>query len=441
MSKRIWAFILAVVMVITMGCGTRDAGDKGNEGNEGKNQSKTNAFSAAGTDLVSEIQPRSAEEINKEKTETYKEHSGGLNDFTVNILKECDSGDKGILVSPLSIIYALGMTANGAKGETLKQMEDVLGISISDLNYFAYDVKNGISNNEDCKINLANSIWLLDDEKLVIEKDFLQNCRDYYGASVFREPFDENTLSLVNKWVDENTGHMIDKIIDRFPDKTRACLINALYFDAKWQSVYNENDVITGEFTTADGKKKETEFMFSEESQYISDDKSQGFFKPYKGGKYAFVGILPNEGVSLEEYISGLTGDKISKMLSNPEEAVVYASVPKFEMDYSTELSKMLVDLGMVNAFSSEENVADFSGMGHYDGHNLYISEAIHKTKIKVDEEGTKAGAATAIIMENAGAAYIEDFKTVYLDRPFMYGIWDYETKTFLFVGTMTDVE
>jgi serpin B len=151
--------------------------------------------------------------------------------------------------------------------------------------------------------------------------------------------------------------------------------------------------------------------------------------KKYNGGQYAFVALLPKDGISVSEYIAALDGADLYAMLSNPQHTTVYTTLPKFETEYDVEMSGILKGMGMPNAFNSN---ADFSGISPS---GIYISRVLHKTFISVSERGTKAGAATAVEMNCTG--YPQDPKEVYLDRPFVYMLVDLENNIPFFIGTL----
>ena len=190
-------------------------------------------------------------------------------------------------------------------------------------------------------------------------------------------------------------------------------------------------------FTKEDGTKQTVEFMFSEENIYLESENATGFMKNYKGGDYAFVAILPNEGINIEEYIASLDGESLYELLSNREKTVVNTFTPKFETEYDIELSKALEAMGMVDVFYG--NKADLTGVGTSNAGNLFVSRVLHKTYICVDENGTKAGAATAVEID-CESALADPPKQVYLNRPFVYMIMDTETYKPLFIGTMMSV-
>lgn len=363
-------------------------------------------------------------------------------DFAVRLFQECagSQAEGNILVSPLSVINALAMTANGARGKTLAQMEEMFGADLTSLCDYLYAYNKNLPSAEKYKLHAANSIWMRDDERFTVQPDFLQANANWFNADVYMAPFDGSTLKDINKWVSKNTDEMIPEILDEIPADAVMYLINALAFDAEWQSIYRDYQVRDGFFTREDGTRQETEMMYSTEYTYLRDTQAQGFVKYYNDAKYAFAALLPEEGVSLEDYVASLTGERLHELLSNPERPDVKTAIPKFEAEYSVLLNDILENLGMKDAFDFV--TADFSGLGTSIDGNLYISRVIHKTYIAVDEKGTKAGAATVVEVNTESALMEpEEVKTVYLDRPFVYMIIDCEKNLPVFIGTVTDLK
>ena len=360
-------------------------------------------------------------------------------DFAARLFKACYEKGQNTLVSPLSVLCALSMTANGAEKNTLAQMEKVLGMNRKELNSFFLSYLKALRSSENGKLSLANSIWFTDHERFTVNKQFLQTNADYFGAEIYKTTFDGSDApkNAINNWVKEKTDGMIPEIIDRIPDNIIMYLVNALAFDAEWARIYTEHQVNDGEFNNADGTRKTVSFMYSEEGQYLQNAKATGFIKDYKGGDYAFAALLPNEGVSIEELISFLDGAVLQELLASPESVHVQTAIPKFETEYSAELSQMLKAMGMPEAF--DPDYADFSSMGHSDGGNIYISRVLHKTFISVNEKGTRAGAATVVEMQDKSAAFFE-VKRVYLDRPFVYMLIDRTTNLPFFIGVMENI-
>lgn len=359
-------------------------------------------------------------------------------DFAVQLFKESEENGKNTLISPFSVFCALAMTANGAKGETLEQMEKVLGMTAEEMNRYIYSYMKNLPQEEKCKLSLANSIWLNDENHFAVNNDFLQTNADYYGADIYTSPFNEKTCGDINNWVKQNTDEMIPEILNEISADAVMYLVNTLAFDAEWDENYEKEQVKKEIFTKEDGTEQSAEFMHSSEGTYLKDKNAVGFMKYYSGSKYAFAAMLPNKGTSLSDYVKSFTGESVSAMLAKPQYETVFASIPKFETEYNAQMSETLKEMGMIKAF--DMNGADFSGLGNSDRGKIYISRVLHKTFISVGEMGTKAGAASAVELK-CGSAMEDEIKEIYLNRPFVYMIIDCENNIPLFIGTVTDVE
>ena len=362
-----------------------------------------------------------------------------VTDFAIRLFMASEESGKNTLISPLSVLCALAMTANGAEEETLAQMEEVLGMTTEGLNLYLYSYMQNLPQGEKYKLSLANSIWFTEDERFTVNQDFLQANADYYGADIYKAPFNEQTKKDINNWVKQNTDEMIPEILDRVPVDAIMYLVNALAFEAEWSAIYEKNQVREGVFTKEDNTKQNVDFMYGSEGTYLDDENAAGFMKYYKGGKYAFVAMLPDEGVSVSDYIASLTGESVNALLTNPQHTTVYTAIPKFETEYSVEMSEILKNMGMPKAF--DPNNAEFEGLGTSNAGNIFISRVLHKTFISVGEKGTKAGAATVVEMADGAAAEPQEPKEVYLDRPFVYMLIDCENNIPFFIGTMMDVD
>lgn len=355
-------------------------------------------------------------------------------DFAVTLFQNTVQEGKNTLLSPLSVLSALAMTANGADGETLTQMENTMGMTVEDLNAYLYAYMDGQTD----QLKLANSIWFTNDAGFAPEQSFLQTNGNYFQADLYKAPMNDDTRDAINDWVNEKTDGMIPTILDQVPEDAIMYLVNALAFEAEWPEVYLETSVREQTFTKEDGTEQTVELMFSTESNYIEDDFATGFIKYYKDGKYAFVALLPNEGVSVSDYVASLSGGSLQEMLRDAQDITVDAAIPKFAVEYSVEMADVLKAMGMTDAFSVEN--ADFSRMGTCEDGNLYIGRVLHKTHITVAEQGTRAGAATVVEML-CGSAYIPERKEVVLDRPFVYMLVDRQENLPFFIGTLMEVE
>lgn len=355
----------------------------------------------------------------------------GIMDFGLRLLSHSMQEGENPLVSPLSVISALVMTANGARGETLRQMEGVFGASVPELSAYLSAYMENLPEGDKYKLSMANSIWFTEDERFAVEQDFLQTNADLFHAGLYKSPFDASTVGDINRWVDENTDGMIREILNEIPPEAVMYLVNALAFDAEWEDIYPDYQVREGVFTGEDGAVWNAEMMYSSEYRYLEDDSATGFLKYYADRKYAYGALLPDEGVTVSEYVASLTGEKLQDILDHPVDVMVHAFLPKYEGEYGVELAGILREMGMEDAFDAEK--ADFSGIDHSTAGNLYINNVIHKTFIAVDERGTKAGAATAVAVNDAGAPM--EVKTVCLDRPFLYMLIDCDTNLPVFIG------
>ena len=302
MEKRIAALVLAACMALPLfGCGSKLTA-----------QSLTEGVTARTIDTHIDL----------------TDDSTAVMDFAAALLRQTTK-EEGVLLSPVSLLYALGMTANGAGGTTLSQLEKAMGMDRDTLNDYLYTYRMSLpENTKKCKLSLANSLWVRDIFR--VEDSFLDNCVSYYDAEVYRSAFDEAMKNDLNHWVSNQTDGMIDKLLEQAPsERTMLYLVNAVCFDAKWKKPYEKDDIQKGAvFTAADGTRQTADLLWSQESLYLSDDNTTGFMKYYDGGRYAFVGLLPNEGVSITDYVAGLTGGKLHALLNDPQHGTVEAAIP-----------------------------------------------------------------------------------------------------------------
>ena len=350
--------------------------------------------------------------------------------FTASLLQHTFSGDN-LLLSPLSAADALCLTMEGAAGETRQQMETVLGEAETMGGYFS--TIRGASGEQ---LTMADSVWIRNDPALSVNDNFLAIAAGNYQAEVYSAPFDEDTCSDINTWVEDQTDGEIQNLIEQINDDDIMYLINTTLFDAKWQNQYKSEDIRDRTFTTKSGTQKDVQMMYSNENIYLENDFCTGLLKYYEGKDYAFVGLLPDDNVTISQLVDRLDGDTLHELINGRISAEVEAGIPVFTGDTKLDLAKILPDMGMPLAFSSG---ADFSDMATYDGQSLYIGRVIHQTRIEVNEQGTKAAAATAVVMESGEAATSSNSYTVILNRPFVYMIVDMEQEIPVFIGVMTD--
>ena len=365
----------------------------------------------------------------------------GNNAFGLDLYQSLRDRDENLILSPFSISLALAMTYSGAKGETEAQMADVLNFGAQDQTHPAFNALDLAledtsivldKEQEPMQLDIANSVFA--EQTFTFLPDFLDTLSVNYGAGIRLMDFANNpnpSRKEINQWVSDETK---DKINDLLPENsittdTKMVLVNAIYFKADWLSPFDANDTYDGTFKLLDGSEVTVPMMRQRLGiPYFVGDGYAAAELPYAGDSAVMTLLVPDEG-RFKEVESQLNSAMFDQMLSNLTPADVTLQMPKFEYESSFMLSDTLANMGMPNAFDSD--LADFSGMT--DQQALYIGNVIHKAFVAVDEEGTEAAAATAVIMEAATAMMPDN--TLVIDRPFIYFIRDVESGQVLFIG------
>ena len=358
--------------------------------------------------------------------------------YCMDILREtlkAEGSDANLMISPASLMMALDMAAAGAKGDTLAQLTDLFAAGQGPLTQqaFAADLMDKLNSSKKVDFSVANSAWsnsLRAD--YAVNADYIDYIKDTFLAEYNVRTFDDAGKEEINKWIDENTDHMIKEVIDELDPDAIMVLVNAIAFEGKWENGYDDDSVYGGEFLTASGDKQSATFLTGSEEVYFGTEKATGFMKYYEGEEYAFVAILPNDGsVSANEFAIDFTAEDYEAFVASAEYGEVIATMPEFTGDYKCEMKEVLKALGVTNAFDTP----DFSGIAGIPG-GLGITDVIHRTHIEVDAKGTKAAAASAVMMRDS----VEQVQTVLCNRPFMYAIVDAETMDPIFIGTVNEV-
>ena len=353
-----------------------------------------------------------------------------------------------VLLSPISVALAFGMVEGGANGNTLSQMEAVIGggNSADDMNSLLYNLSDRMKNAKDVNWNVANSLWFKDDGSWEIDPDFVSKAASWYDAKLWKAPFDDTTVTDINGWVNSQTRGMIPGIINNIPDQARMYIINALAFEAEWLNEYIDTQILEDQdFTNADGSTTKVTMLCSGESKYFELNGAYGFLRDYKGREYSFMGLLPEEGTDLNDYIKELgdSGADLSNAIRNIQYGDVVVQIPEFKNDYDVEMSTVLQAMGMTDAFDREK--ADLTGMMKPvsgDDYQVWIDQVLHKTHIEVDRKGTRAAAVTAVVVTEGCTSEEPYIPPIYviLDRPFIYGIIDNATGLPVFLGCMNQM-
>lgn len=359
-----------------------------------------------------------------------------VTDFSIDLFKRVSAGEteagknNSVLVSPDSIDTALAMLENGAAGDTQKEMESVLGGGM-DRGAFCSclaGMNNRLESSGSIIFQQANSIWAREG-LMKVNEAFLQQNKNYFDSEFYAAPFNGETVTDINHWVYNNTRNMISSIIDRLYDDDRMVLINTTAFEGEWEIPFES--VTDGTFTSAAGTGEKAS-MLNElgRCNYFKLNGARCFERRYKGGEISFVGILPPENVTVDEFIQSMSGSDFLSAWKNRSDGYIRLTMPEFKYDYGIELENVLQDMGMNTAFSM---AADFSEMGQP---SVTVDRVIHKTHIELDRNGTKAAAATAVVTKES-SVYVESPIEIRMDRPFVYALVDNETGIPLFIGSV----
>ena len=350
--------------------------------------------------------------------------------------------DRNYMISPLSIKMALGLLASGAKGDTLAQIKDVMQITTTDeYNERAKTLIDIYTNTKELKINVANSVWVNTDsvDGMEFKPQYEETVKDFYNATSGKVD-NSNGVDVINDWVKTNTNRKIPSIINSAD--FCAALVNAVYFNGRWEHEFNKKATHQGDFADRFGKFHTIDFMRQlGRFNYSIEDSATVVELPYSVAyddngnpqisddkAFSMYIIMPKFDtriVNIEKYLNKISMKK----------EYIDISIPKFKTEYSTSLSDVLKMLGMQSAFTWN---ADFSRMSDV---SMAVSDVIHKTYIDVNEEGTEAAAATAVIMKATSSLITNDPVVIKIDKPFIYVIKDKVNDEILFMGEYAFVE
>lgn len=367
----------------------------------------------------------------------------GNTNFAINIYQKIHPESGNIFFSPYSISTALAMTYVGARSETDKQMAQALHFSLTQeqLHPAFSELQSELQKLQkkfNFKLNIANALWIEKSYKLLSE--FLKVNQKHYDANLFHLDFKEKTersRRKINDWVEKKTEGKIRDLLSEgiITALTRLVLTNTIYFKAEWENQFKAESTKPEDFWMT--AKDRTEVQMMRQKSYFGykeDENLQVLEMPYKGRAISMFVFLPKKRDGLSELESCLNSSTLSEWTTNIKRQEVLVFMPKFKTTKDLNLKEILKSLGMTDAFSYK---ADFSGMESKK--ELYISDAVHKAFIEVDEAGTEAAAATAVVMEVTSALPIKEPPVFKADHPFMFLIQDSETKSILFMGRLTN--
>jgi len=362
--------------------------------------------------------------------------------FACDLYPLLSKSDDNVFYSPFSISTALAMTWAGARGETEKQMAKTLHFCLSQakLHPAMFNLLARINGQAGTKkpyqLSIANSLW--GQEGFEFKPQFLDVNRINYDAEMQHVDFEvakEEARQTINAWVAARTQNKIKDLLqppDLVVDPVRLVLVNAIYFKSAWLVPFNPAVTKTEPFNLLGGKKVSVPMMKQEDHLgYYKGQDFQAVTLEYAGRQLSMLILLPDKMDGLPDLEKSLTAKNLDDWTSKMARKAVQLSMPRFKMTCRADLKKTLQTLGMTDAFDGKR--ADFSGMApSATGRRLSISAAIHKAFVEVNEEGTEAAAATAIVVSEGS---VEEFATVRMDHPFLFFIRHNATGSLLFVG------
>ena len=356
-------------------------------------------------------------------------------EFNLNLIKTVNSGYKSnYLISPYSIEIALNMLREGSTNNTKVELDKVVP-------------KRNINNISNDKVKIANAVFVKDIYKDYIKTSYYKALSDKYNSNIIYDKF--STPDVINNWVKKNTDGMIDKILDYMDKDFVLGLSNAVAIDVEWQNKFECTSTIEEQFTEVDGTNINVSMMHNSytnpSAKYFETKNSKGIILPYNNN-LEFVGILPND--SIDKYINDLTDDELNSIDSTIKEASsdlhILLSLPQFSYSFDLDTFKdILKTMGIRDAFDKDAasftNIITKNDMKKSDIGNLYVSQAIHKTYIDLNEKGTKAAAVTYFGMFKSSAVAPKSYEEIKIEfnRPFIYMIRDNSSKEILFFGVV----
>ncbi len=365
------------------------------------------------------------------------------NEFGLEIFQKIrkESEKENIMISPLSISVAFAMAYNGADKDTKTEMEKAMklnGLTTDQINSSYKMLINALQSlDKDVVFEIANAIFYADG--FSVKPDFLNINKTIYDAEVSKLNFGSPAaVETINDWVANKTNDKITKIIESLSPDDRMVLLNAIYFNGIWKTKFDEKGTHLLNFTKTNGTNIEVPMMKKEEKlDYTANSFFSAIKMPYGKGQYNMLVMLPAEGKNSQDVINELSATSWNNWAKSFEtKDPVVVTMPRFKFAFETKLNNVLAEMGMVKAF--QPNIADFSKISDKD---LYISSAVHKSFIDVNENGTEAAAVTSITFTTTSAGN-EPPKTYFtVNKPFIFAITEKDTDAILFIGEVQNPE
>ena len=426
MRKRGLAWLLAFCILAGIsGCGKQEMKQI---------ETQKEMENADGEQSIDEGQSMEQEALAQEEKDMLR---NGVNQFAYQLYGHLEGGEN-VFFSPYSLCSALSLLNLGAGSETKEELETMLGISDADV--WSRAMQKYLSTNwsDETFLLTGNSVWLQQGRDWAenMESDFLKPAKEFFKSELYEADFlgnPQDAVARINGWADENTNGMIPQVISELPPETIMILMNVVYFEGKWEIPFEEESTHEETFHGNSGDKRvDMMHQYGEYYAYVETDGMKGIAIPYKDSPLVMKIFIPDTSVNPD-------GGDIEALFAALDDAdkkeIDRLVIPKFTMEREIEgLTEILRAMGMKEAF---EETADFDKIAA----DLYVTQVLHKAKIEVDEQGTKAAAVTVI--EAAGCAMVEEKIPVIFeaDRPFVYVIQDTRTGMILFMGRVSSLE
>ena len=362
--------------------------------------------------------------------------------FTLKLFSESikKSEGKNLLLSPSGIAIVLSMAYEGAAGQTRQGIADALllkALQPEEIERGAFDLSESLFENKKhgLELQIANSVWF--DKSIKLKRSFKKRTQKNYKATrektSFRKP---KTLSKINSWVSKQTHGRIHEIIHSISPEDRILLVNAIYFKGFWSKSFDKTKTGDEVFIGIDRNQKKVPMMSGTGSyEYLKEDKFQAINLPYSDAKMSLYVFLPNETLSLNEFLKDLTSENWNKWIDEFLEREGEIRLPRFEVSYENDMKDILKALGAGGAFDLLQ--ANFEAMIAKSDKPVFISAFKQKTWLKVDEDGSEAAAVTSAVLGLTSA--FEKFQMV-VNRPFFYALRDNKTGVLLFLGVINQI-
>ena len=431
MKKRMTALLLSACMCAGLaGCGTNTPGN-----NPGHTKTDSSVTSLTDNITVTSV---------KTDITSFDQLKNGINEFSMNMYSALPA-DKNIFYSPYSIASALSMLDVGAGGTTKNELENALGIT--DLDEWNDEMKAYLSKDwsQNTFVNTANSVWMNKGTTWAanINSDFLTPAKDYYSGEIYEADLDgqaDKVVQNVNNWVSDNTNKMIPEILKEIPGGTVMMLINAVYFEGKWDTPFTEDKTFQSSFYGTD-KESVVDMMhlYGEHFAYMDNGEIKGITLLYDGDNVVMKVFMPTaDDGDINKLFDKLSNEEKQKLIDSLDDAsnveIDTLQLPKFTDEQSIDgLDDILKNMGIQSAYSES---ADFSKIA--DG--IAVSSVNHKAKVIVDENGTKAAAETDIMIKETAMMPSEETYNFIVDKPFVYVIEDQSTGMILFMGRVNSL-